>query len=108
MKSAFECFQHAAKCEEQARQATSDAGRTALLETARQWRALGEGAKASEAEGSRRPIAAVGANSAVRPEGERPRAQRHGKLRQDSQGRSADAAPGRSNERSPPPRAIKD
>jgi hypothetical protein len=34
MKCALECFQHAAKCEEQARQAISDAGRVVLLETA--------------------------------------------------------------------------
>jgi len=50
MKSAFECFQHAAKCEEQAQQATSDTGRAALLETARHWRSLGEQAKAKEAD----------------------------------------------------------
>jgi len=81
MKSAFECFQHAAKCEEQARQATSDAARTALLETARQWRALGEQAKASEAKEPRRPLAAGGENSTVRPEVERLRAERRGKLR---------------------------
>ena len=83
MKSAFECFQHAAKCEEQARQATSDAARRALLETARQWRTLGEQAKASEAKEPRRPLAAGGANSAVRPEVERLRAGRHSKLRRD-------------------------
>jgi hypothetical protein len=54
MKSAFECFQHAAKCEEQAKQATSEARRAALRETARHWRALGEQAKAKEANEPRR------------------------------------------------------
>jgi hypothetical protein len=85
MKSAFECFQHAAKCEEQARQATNDAGRTALLETAKHWRTLGEQAKASEAEADVpvRPLAAVRATSAVRPEVEPPR-KRDCKLRRDS------------------------
>jgi hypothetical protein len=34
MKSAFECSQHAARCEEQAYQATTDVGRALLLETA--------------------------------------------------------------------------
>ena len=46
MKSALECFQHAAKCEEQAKQAISDAGRTVLLETASHWRCLGKQAEA--------------------------------------------------------------
>jgi len=41
MKSAFECFQHAAKCEEQAKQATSKAGRSMLIEAAKHWRTLG-------------------------------------------------------------------
>ena len=45
MKLAFECFQHAAKCVEQAKQATTDASRTMLLETAKHWRTLGEQAK---------------------------------------------------------------
>ena len=57
MKSAFECFQHAAKCEEQAKQATSGAGRAALLETAKHWRALGEQAKAKEPRSSAYPPA---------------------------------------------------
>ena len=83
MKSAFECFQHAAKCEEQARQATSDAGRTALLETAKHWRTLGEQAKASEADVTVRPLAAVRATSVVRPEVGWPW-KRDGKLRRDS------------------------
>jgi hypothetical protein len=53
MKSALECFQHAAKCEEQAKQAISDAGRTVLLETASHWRCLGKRAEAKETSGSR-------------------------------------------------------
>ena len=48
MKSALECFQHAAKCEEQAKQAISDAGRAVLLETANHWRRLGKQAEAKE------------------------------------------------------------
>jgi hypothetical protein len=32
MKSALECFQHAAKCEEQAKQAISDAGRAVRVQ----------------------------------------------------------------------------
>jgi hypothetical protein len=48
MKSALECFQHAAKCEEQAKQAVSDAGRAVLLETANHWRRLGRQAEAKE------------------------------------------------------------
>lgn len=53
MKSALECFQHAAKCEEQAKQAISDAGRAALLETAKHWRCLGKQAEAKETTGGR-------------------------------------------------------
>ena len=53
MKSALECFQHAAKCEEQAKQAISDAGRTVLLETANHWRCLGKQAEAKETSGGR-------------------------------------------------------
>ena len=48
MKSAFECFQHAAKCEELAASAFDDANRTALLATAAHWRALGKAAKTGE------------------------------------------------------------
>ena len=51
MKSALECFQHAAKCEEQAKQAISDAGRAVLLETANHWRRLGRQAEAKETPG---------------------------------------------------------
>ena len=50
MKSALECFQHAAKCEEQAKQAISDVGRAVLLETASHWRRLGKQAEAKERE----------------------------------------------------------
>lgn len=53
MKSALECFQHAAKCEEQAKQAISDAGRAVLLETASHWRRLGKQAEANETPGGR-------------------------------------------------------
>jgi hypothetical protein len=81
MKSAFECFLHAAKCEEQARQARSDLGRTMLLETAKQWRALGAQAKAKEPNELPRRLAAPRASSTVRPDVERARAKRHGKLR---------------------------
>jgi hypothetical protein len=81
MKSAFECFQHAAKCEEQAQQATSDAGRASLLETAKHWRALGAQAKAKDGNKPRGPLAAEAANSPVRPQAERLRARRAGKLR---------------------------
>jgi hypothetical protein len=48
MKSAFDCFQHAAKCEEMAAAAIDDANRTLLLATAAHWRALGEAAKSRE------------------------------------------------------------
>jgi hypothetical protein len=48
VKSAFECFQHAARCEDQAHQATSGTGRTMLLEIAKHWRTLGEQAKIKE------------------------------------------------------------
>ena len=53
MKSALECFQHTAKCEEQAKQAISDAGRAVLLETANHWRRLGRQAEAKETPGGR-------------------------------------------------------
>jgi hypothetical protein len=48
MKSAFECFQHAATCEELASTANDDASRRLLLATAAQWRTLGNAAKARE------------------------------------------------------------
>lgn len=53
MKSALECFQHAAKCEEQAKHASNDAGRAVLLETANHWRRLGRQAEAKETSGGR-------------------------------------------------------
>jgi hypothetical protein len=77
MKSAFECFQHAAKCEDQAKQATSEAGRTMLLETAKHWRTPGEQAKVKETNAAQGPLAAVRAKS----DGERPKAKGHSKLR---------------------------
>ena len=49
MKSAFECLQHAAKCEQMARDTYDKADRTLLLATASQWRTLGEAAKVAEA-----------------------------------------------------------
>jgi len=48
MKSAFECFQHAAQCEEMAAAAINDANRTMLLATAAHWRALAKAAKTRE------------------------------------------------------------
>lgn len=48
MASAFECFQHAAKCEEQARDAQDDIDRVILLAAAEHWRTLGNEAKAAE------------------------------------------------------------
>ena len=48
MKSAFECFQHAAQCEEMASTANDDASRDSLLATAVHWRTLGNAAKARE------------------------------------------------------------
>lgn len=48
MKSAFECFQEAAKCEQMAKDAQHEQNRATPLETARHWRALGEEAMAAE------------------------------------------------------------
>jgi hypothetical protein len=48
VKSAFDCFQQAAKCEEMAATASDDASRALLLATAGHWRALGKVAKARE------------------------------------------------------------
>lgn len=48
MASAFECFQHAAKCEEQARNAQNEIDRAFLLAAAEHWRALGNEAKVLE------------------------------------------------------------
>ena len=81
MKSAFECFQHAAKCEQQAFEAITESGRIALLETAKHWRMLGEQAKATEAKELQERLAAPPANPAVRPPVKRPRAPRAEKLR---------------------------
>jgi hypothetical protein len=48
MLSAFECFHNAAQCEDKARQATSEADRTALLAASQQWCTLGNHATALE------------------------------------------------------------
>jgi hypothetical protein len=54
MKSAFECFQQAAKCERMAMASHEKVDRIMLLETAQYWRTLGEQAKADEATLSRK------------------------------------------------------
>ena len=46
MKSAPECFHHAAKCERLARDSLSNDTRKSLLALASSWRVLGEQAKA--------------------------------------------------------------
>jgi hypothetical protein len=46
MKSAFECFQHAAQCEQQAAAAVDPSSRALLLHTAEHWRARGRAAQA--------------------------------------------------------------
>ena len=48
MKSAFECFQRAAQCEELAKDAKDETSRSAMLATAKYWRDLGARAKAIE------------------------------------------------------------
>lgn len=45
MKSAFECFHEAAKCEQLAREATTEEHRDKFLANARKWRALAEEAQ---------------------------------------------------------------
>lgn len=49
MKSAFECFQNAAKCETLARVAKNEISRVALMDAARHWRAVSQQAKEMEA-----------------------------------------------------------
>jgi hypothetical protein len=49
MKTALERYELAANCEVDAANAPDDASRTALLETAKHWRKLGELAKEMEA-----------------------------------------------------------
>lgn len=49
MKSAFEYFQRAARCEEQAERSTDAESRRVFLATAGQWRKLGDAAKEKEA-----------------------------------------------------------
>jgi hypothetical protein len=48
MKSAAECFEQAALCEEQAERSTDEANKWVLLAAARHWRAQGEAAKRAE------------------------------------------------------------
>lgn len=48
MKSAFECFQQAAKCEQMASTTKDDASRASLVATANHWRALGKAARTRE------------------------------------------------------------
>ena len=48
MKSAFECFQHAAKCVRLAKTMDNHIDRSVLITTARHWQALGKVAKARE------------------------------------------------------------
>lgn len=47
MRSALECFIRAARCEEMARASSNNHSRSALLETAKIWRKLGEHAEQS-------------------------------------------------------------
>ncbi len=49
MRSALECCQHAAQCEQRARSTIDPAERAALLATAKHWRVRAEMAKAAEA-----------------------------------------------------------
>jgi hypothetical protein len=72
MKSAFECFQHVAKCQRQVFEAITESGRIALLATATHWRMLGDQAKATEAKKLQERLAAPLANAAVRPPVKRP------------------------------------
>ena len=48
MKSAFDCFEQAGKCEQMASTASSDASQASLLAAAAHWRALGKVAKTRE------------------------------------------------------------
>ena len=48
MKSAFECYQQAAKCQEMASAAADANDRAVLLATAEHWRTLGNKARAAE------------------------------------------------------------
>jgi hypothetical protein len=67
MKTAFECFQRAAKCEGMALAPSDEANRTVLLETAKHWRMLGERAKATEAKKPSSPNLDLIAVCASRP-----------------------------------------
>jgi 3-dehydroquinate dehydratase len=48
MKSALDCFQNAARCEEKASASQDPTQRQMLISTARTWRSLGEAAKERE------------------------------------------------------------
>jgi|FEC22Drversion2_1045045.scaffolds.fasta_scaffold00169_28 hypothetical protein len=56
MKSAFECYQHAAKCERMAKEALDTASRRMLRTTAEHWRTLGNAAKANEGREAQDPL----------------------------------------------------
>ncbi len=47
-KTAFECFQHAARCQQMARKARNESARDGLLDVARCWRKLGDEAEAKD------------------------------------------------------------
>ena len=48
MKTALECYLRAAKCEQDAERTQDQLNKTALLETAKHWRALGDRAAGKE------------------------------------------------------------
>lgn len=48
MKSAYECFLHATKCEQMAKETLNQSSRKMLRTTAQYWRTLGNEAKAKE------------------------------------------------------------
>ena len=48
MRSSFECFQFAARCEEKAKVIADDDARAGLMASAEHWRMLGNQAKARE------------------------------------------------------------
>jgi len=48
LKSALDCFQNAARCEEKASASQDPTQRQMLISTARTWRSLGEAAKERE------------------------------------------------------------
>jgi hypothetical protein len=58
MKSAFDCFQQAAKYDHLASTASNDASRSHLLATADHWRVLGKAAKIRERRAENYPLRA--------------------------------------------------